>query len=577
MTQVIQPLKMRSAMQCVLSIVLPLLVITLSCGRIAQAQQDVGFIVGTVTDQNGASLPGAKVHITNQNTGLVVNVVTDGNGYYQAERLQVGQYSIQINATGFKTWTVKNAVVDAAAHVSENAALQVGAASTTISVDAAPPALDTTDAAVGATIDTRDTQQLPVNGRSVLALATLTPGVESGVGAVSEGFANRGTAVSSIRISGGAMGVNNNLLDGVTNVTSFTSEVGIDIASDAVEEYRIMTGVIPAQFGYTSGGVIDVITRSGGDKYHGSLYEFFRNDAMDAEIAFPKPTFGKPELRFNNYGGTFGGPLPRVKNLFFFANYEQYNYVSDTPSYATVPTAQEYQGNFSDLAVVKSGVCTQVPIYDPTTATNAGSRTQYDYNGVPNQINPAVLDASALAYQKLFYPMPNNTSGTYNSCTHANDYIQSPKLIVSNKLGVGRADYKLGANDSLVARYIYYLAKQNNAQAYSAAFNRNDNDQTYNALLSETHIFSPSLINEVHFGLLRNDFPYVSAQADADNVGKIGLPSFLGSSETAIQISNGLSEPYATLGLRALTVGELLDDVAASVRSLIATNSRSGW
>jgi hypothetical protein len=399
-----------------------------------------------------------------------------------------------------------------------------------------------------------------VNGRSVLALATLTPGVESGVGAVSEGFGNRGTAVSSIRISGGVMGVNNNLLDGVTNVTSFTSEIGIDIASDAVQEYRIMTGVIPAQFGYTSGGVVDVITRSGGDKYHGSVYEFFRNDAMDAEIAFPKPTFGKPELRFNNYGGTFGGPIPRMKNLFFFTNYEQYNYISDTPIYASVPTAQEYQGNFSDLGVVKSGVCTQVPIYDPTTATNTGSRTQYDYNGVLNQINPAVLDPSALAYQKLFYPQANNTSGSYNTCTHANNYIESPKLIVSNKLGVGRADYKLGPSDSLVARYIYYLARQNNAQGYSAAFDRNDHDQTYNALLSETHIFSPNLVNEVHFGLLRNDFPYISAQAGANNVGAIGMPSFLDSGQTAIQIGNGLSEPLATAGLRALTVGELLDD-----------------
>jgi len=561
MTQKFQLLKMRLAMPCVLSIVLPLLAICFSCGRIAQAQQDVGFIVGTVTDLSGASLPGAKVRITNQNNGLATDVVTDSNGNYEAERLQVGQYTIQINMNGFKSWTVSNVVVDPVAHVREDAALQVGSASTTISVDATPPALDTTDASVGATIDTRDVQQLPVNGRSVLALATLTPGVESGVGAVSEGFVNRGTAVSSIRISGGVMGVNNNLLDGVTNVTSFTSEVGIDIASDAVQEYRIITGVIPAQFGYTSGGIIDVITRSGGDNYHGSVYEFFRNDAMDAEISFPKPAFGKPELRFNNYGGTFGGPFPRVKNLFFFTNYEQYNYIGDTPSYVSVPTAQEYLGNFSDLGVVKNGVCTQIPIYDPTTATNTGSRTQYDYNGVLNQINPGVLDSAAVAYQKLFYPQANNTSGSYNSCTHANNYIESPKLIVSDKQGLGRADYKFRQSDNLVARYIYYLARQNNAQGYSTAYNRNDHDQTYNALLAETHIFSPNLINEARLGLLRNDFPYVTAQANANNIAAIGMPPFLQSSVSAVQIGNGMLEPYASLGERALTVGELVDDV----------------
>lgn len=544
----------------ILLALLPLLLAACFGSRILWAQQDVGYIVGTVTDQSGASLAGVKVHVVNKNNGLATDVVTDGHGYYQAERLQVGTYAVTITMNGFKPWTVNNVIVDAAAHVTENAALQVGSATTTIAVEAIPPALDTTDATVGDTIDTRDAQQLPVNGRSVLALATLSPGVESGVGAVSEGFANRGTAVSSIRISGGVMGVNNNMLDGVTNVTTFTSEIGINITSDAIQEYRVMTGVIPAQFGYTSGGVVNVITRGGGDHYHGSLYEFFRNDALDAEIAFPKPVFGKPETRFNNYGGTFGGPIPHTKNLFLFTNYEQYKYISDTPSYATVPTAQEYQGNFSDLGVVKNGVCTQVPIYDPTTAGNTGARTQYDYNGVLNQINPGVLDSAALAYQKLFYPQPNNTSGPYNPCTHADDYIESPKLIVGDRLGLARADYRFRANDSFVARYAYYLSTQNNAQGYSAAFDRNDHDRQQNALLSETHIFSPNFINEARFGLERTDFLFASAQAGANNVAAIGMPPFLGSNLTALQVSNGMAEPYATLGFRSNTIGEIIDD-----------------
>lgn len=529
-------------------------------GRHAQAQQDVGFIVGNVTDQNGAVVPSAKVHITNQNNGLSVDLVTNGNGSYQAERLQVGSYSVRISASGFAAWAANNVVVDVAAHVTVNAALQVGAETTTISVEAMAPALNTSDATIGNTIDTRDAQQLPVNGRSVLALATLTPGVESGVGAVSQGFGNRGTAVSSIRIAGGVMGVNNSLLDGVTNVTTFTSEIGINLKSDGVQEYRIMTGVIPAQFGYTSGGVINVVTRGGGDKYHGSLYEFFRNDVLDAEIAFPRPVFGKPELRFNNYGGTFSGPVPHTRDLFLFTNYEQYNYISDTPSYASVPTDQEYLGDFSDLGVMKNGVCTQVPIYDPSTASSTGSRTQFSNNGVLNVIPAGSLDSSAIAYQKLFYPKANNTSGTYNSCTHANNYILSPKLVVGERMGLARADYRLNSNDSFVARYGYYRSTQNNAQGYSAAFNRNDNDETQNALLAETHVFSPNFVNEVRFGLERTDFLFASAQMNKDNVGAIGMPAFLGSSQTALQVSNGMSAPYSTLGFRANTIGEILDD-----------------
>lgn len=538
-----------------------LLLMVFAGGMVAWAQQDVGYIVGTVTDPSGASLAGVKVHITNQNNGLAVDVVTDGTGYYQAERLQVGEYTVEIAVDGFKPWRATNVTVDAAAHVTENVALQIGAATATIAVQAIPPALNTTDATVGSTIDTRNAQQLPVNGRSVLALATLSPGVTSGVGAVSEGFANRGTAVSSIRISGGVMGLNNNMIDGVTNVTTFTSEIGINITSDAIQEYRIMSGVIPAQFGYTSGGIVNVITRGGGDKYHGSLYEFFRNDALDAEIAFPKPAFGKPETRFNNYGGTFGGPIPHTKNLFLFVNYEQYKYISDTPSYTTVPTAQEYQGDFSDLGVVSSGgACTPVPIYDPATASNTGSRTQFSYNGVDNVIPPSRLDSAAVAYQKLFYPQPNNTSGPYNPCTHANNYVESPKLIVGDKLGIARVDYRLNSTDSIVARYGYYQSTQNNAQGYSAEFNRNDSDQQQNALLSETHIFSPTVVNEVRFGLVRTDFLFASAQANKDNVGAIGMPPFLDSGLTALQIGNGMAEPYATVGFRANTIGELIDD-----------------
>ncbi|MDR3723857.1 MAG: carboxypeptidase regulatory-like domain-containing protein [Terracidiphilus sp.] len=532
----------------------------LFCLSHAGAQQDVGSITGNVTDQNGAAVAGAAVHITNENNGLAVDVTTSSVGNYQADRLQVGNYTVRIAAQGFATWVAKGVVVDVAAHVAENAVLQVGTETTTVSVEAAPPSLNTSDAIIGNTIDTRGAQQLPVNGRSVLALATLVPGVESGVGAVSQGFTNRGTAVASIRISGGVMGVNNNLLDGVTNVTTFTSEIGINLKSDGVQEYRIMTGVIPAQFGYTSGGVINVVTRGGGDKYHGSLYEFLRNDAFDAEIAFPRPVFGKPELHFNNYGGTFSGPVPHMKNIFTFFNYEQFHYTSVTPSYASVPTEQEYTGDFSDLGVMKNGVCTQVPIYDPATASNTGSRTQFVSNGVLNVIPTSQLDFSAVAYQKLFYPKANNTSGSYNSCTHANNYIMTPKQISDEKLGLARVDYRLSPNDNLVARYGYYKNSQNNAQGYSAAFNRNDNDQTQNALLAETHVFSPTLINEIRFGLERTDFLFASAQVNKDNVSAIGMPSFLGSNQTALQVNNGMAIPYATVGFRANTIGELIDN-----------------
>src|SRR3984885_4460356 len=385
---------------------------------LAPAQQDVGYILGTVTDQTGGSLAGAKVTITWQSTGLTQTVTTNQTGSYTSEPVQVGQYTVTASLSGFSSAAIQNLIVDAAAHVQANLTLQVGTTSSNVVVEATPPVMDTTDAQLSATVDAREAQQFPVNGRSVLALASLTPGVVSAVGAVSEGFQNRGTAVSAVRIAGGPQGVNNNILDGVTNMQDWLGEIAINLKSDAVQEFNIMSGVIPAQFGYTAGGVINVVTRSGGNSVHGSVYEFFRNDALDAVNAYPRPAFGKQETRYNNYGGTLGGPIRKIK-IFLFGNYEQYNYASDPPAYYSLPTALEQTGNFSDLGQLVKGACAPVNIYDPSTATTTGARTQFPGNIIPGNR----LDPVALSYEKLFYPLPNNSTGAYNSCTHANNYV----------------------------------------------------------------------------------------------------------------------------------------------------------
>ncbi len=166
----------------------------------------MGYILGTVTDQQGAVVPGAKVVITWPSTGLSQTLATNRAGNYTSQPLQVGQYNVSVEMAGFATAKIDNLIVDAAAHVQANVILHPGAASASITVEATPPVMNTTDAQLENTIDNRAAQQLPVNGRSVLALATLTPGVVSALGAVSEGFDNRGTAVSAIRIAGGPMG-----------------------------------------------------------------------------------------------------------------------------------------------------------------------------------------------------------------------------------------------------------------------------------------------------------------------------------------------------------------------------------
>lgn len=542
-----------------LTFVRSLILLCLGIVPFAAAQTDMGYIQGTITDPSGAAVPGAQVVITWQSTGLLQTLVTNGAGFYASNPLQVGSYTVSVSMAGFASAAARNVIVDAATHVQLNLTLPVGSATTEITVADTPPVLDTTDAQVSTTIDLRSAQQLPINGRSVLALASFTPGVFSAVGPTDEGFAERGRNVSSIRIAGGPVGFNNVILDGVSNIQTWLGEVSANLKSDAVQEYRIMSGIIPAQFSYTSGGVINMVTRSGGKTVHGSAYEFFRNDALDAPQAYPSPAFGKQVTRFNNYGGTLGGPILRDK-LFLFGNYDGYQYRTASPGYYTVPTAQEYQGDFSDLGQLVNGVCQPVNIFDADNVLN-GQRQHFAYGGKANAINPARLDPVALAYAKMFYPLPNNSAGSYNACTHANNYIHAVPKKVTERQGLVRGDYKISDKDSVFARFVYFQNLNNNATAGFAPIytDRNDNLRTLNGVLSYTRVFNPSLLNDARVGVLLTDFPYVAASYNQNIAGKIGLPNTTGLEFPTM--NNGVQTPNITLGFRSCLTLEGIDDL----------------
>jgi len=543
-----------------------LLVVLLAVPFHALAQQDVGYISGIVTDTTGSLVPAARVHIQNDQTGVAIDVVTNESGYYTSQPLHPSRYTITVTAPGFTTTTLSNLALDAAARVTANASLKVGASTEYVEIQAQAPTLNTTDAQIANTVDQRATQDLPVNGRSVLALATLSAGVTSAVGATSQGFTNRGTQPSAIRISGGVPGLNNNLLDGANNLQNFHGEIGINVKSDAVEEFRIMSGVIPAQFGYTSGGVVNVITRSGGNRLHGSVYEFFRNDALDATLALPKPVFGKPELRFNNYGGTLGGPI-RHDRAFFFGDYEEYRFINAQTYYSSVPTDQERAGDYSDLGRrLGNGGCSQYPIdstlqlYNPFTSSPTQSRQPYANNKLTN------LDPVALAAQELMYPRANNTAGSYDSCTHANNYVANPKLISNERTAMGRIDYRLSDKDSLFGRLAFYRNYQNNATfGYSPLYYRNDTLSVWNGVLSETHAFSASLLNDFRIAVLRATLPFLPQTYGQNYASKMGLKN--SRPDLIPAFSNGLNVPNNALGFRASTTMEIMDDVTRTMGS----------
>lgn len=526
----------------------------------ALAQQDTGSIVGSVRDSSGALVSNAAVKITNEETNLGSTFHSDEKGFYSSTDLPVGPYSVEVKAAGFTAALERHVVVNVASRVEVDVALKVGSEDVVVAVDSTIPPLDTTNATLGAVIDSRAVENLPLNGGNVLALAALLPGVVSAVGADSEGFNNRGTDLSAIKVGGGATGANGNILDGVNNLQTQIGEVAINPGVDSIREFRIQSGVISAQYGFTSGGIINLITKSGSQKFHGSAYEYFRNDAMDAQNAFANQVTGKPELRYNQYGASLGGPLFKDR-IFFFTNYEEYRYVGTTPSFATVPTPQERTGDFSDLLDTNGKL---IPLYDPATTTTVGSVTSRktytdEYNETtPNVIPSSKIDPVALKIQNLFYPLPNNTPT--NAYTHTNNYASTSRTLSSQRRGVARFDGRLSETLNGFLRFGYYENKTNNAGVLPnpVVSNRNDDLRNMNLALGVTKVISANKLNETRVAVGRTDFPFQGASYGQDWPAQLGLPNV--PSATLPQISNGLPTFNVTYGFRASTQTQFVDD-----------------
>jgi hypothetical protein len=385
------------------------------------AQQGRGTILGTVTDASGAGVAGANVSILNTETNNAVVTQTNSEGFYTSPPLIVGSYQISIDHAGFKK-EVRSGVslaVDQRAEV--NARLEVGAVGESVQVSAQVSLINTQDASIGQVVENKRVQELPINGRSAFALVGLAPNVKSNAGPTQSGFADRGTNLSAFSINGGPTALNLVLVDGMVATQSYYPDLNADLAVDAVQEFKVQSGSISAEYGFTAGGVINMATKSGTNSYHGSLYEFDRNKAFNARNAFGTTI---APFRYNQYGLALGGPvyIPKVYNgrnrTFFFGNWEQYDYYLASQIITTVPTPAQRGGDFSQSFDATGKL---VPIYDPSTTIVNPSGTGYLRSIFPGNIIPANrLDKVALNMQN-FYPLANRAPT--NAFTNANNYI----------------------------------------------------------------------------------------------------------------------------------------------------------
>ena len=499
---------------------------------VANAQSNTGTILGTVQDDSGASVPDAMIVVKSLGTGEERIIKSDGNGAFNFSNLQVGHYSITITRDGFSPIEISDVELQLAQRFTINPALHVGAVNEKVTVVAADtPLLNTASSSVGQVINTDTVQNMPLNGRNFWQLTQLTPGVS-----YIQGGQNIQTGGTSIRAS--AVNVNVNglspswtgwYLDG-GNITEF--QLGGTIIQpnvDALQEFKVESSNMGADYGH-SPTIINATLKSGTNKFHGTAYEFIRNNAADAKNYFYVPPPGTNQrnepLHRNQFGFVVGGPIVKDKT-FFFVDLQETLYNKQQIQRSVVFSDAERNGNFQDQ------YGTTQKLFVPTSNTSA--RVPLAYNGVPNTINPATFSAPA-QYLLKYMPHANQVIGTTSYASVTNSLKQ--------QLGQGdiRIDQKIFSNDSLVGRYSISDNRESDPNAFPLMGFFPLKSRGQDLMLRETHIFSPKWINEAQFSYYRSFFLFTSSAQGTDVATAAGIAGL-----------SGLA-PADTLGFPTVTI-----------------------
>jgi len=481
------------------------LVLALIAG--SAAAQTFGEITGRVNDPSGAAVPGAAISVTNVATNAVRQTVTADSGNYAFPSLPPGTYRVRMEHPGFKASTSDNIDVQVQQSVRLDATLQLGQVSETVEVAAHTDLLQAENATLGAVVENKMITELPLNGRQYLNLVALAPNVNTLAPAAGQAGSRQGgdRAAQAISTGGQRIMFDYYTLDGVNNTDPNFNTYVVLPSIDAIQEFKVQIGVYPAEYGHQSTQV-NVLTKSGGNAYHGALFEFLRNNKMDAQsYAFSAaqhvPT---TPFKWNDYGFELDGPvrIPKVFNgrdkLFFMANYEALRRRQSAPTNYTLPTQAQLNGDFSSLSA---------KIYDPTTTP----RTQFLNNVIPT----TRLDPVSLRLLK-YYPAAA-TSALTNNYTQFNS---SP----SNRDGlVTRMDFVESSKSQWSARYSWGDENQKTAGLSLTGSKLLTNYEQY--AVSNTRILTPNLVNEARYGYTRFFNSVGRAAAfDQDIVGQIAIP-----------------------------------------------------
>jgi len=478
-----------------------LLVSFVAC--LLHAQVERASILGNATDHSGAAVPNVVVTVTNEATNTSVRAMTDAAGAFAVLNLIPGSYTVSAALAGFNPVTYRGVELQVGQQARLDLSMQVGELKQTVEVAASATILQTENAAVGQVINNTAVSSLPLNGRNFVQLAILAPGV-TGLDYAQAATINSGTRPDELRPGGTALQANGAsnysnqvLLDGIDNTEMISHTFGVRPPVEGVQEFKVLTNNAGAEYGRAGGAVVLMTSKSGNNRLAGSLFEFLRNDALDARNLFALAGGPKPPYILNQFGASLGGPvkLPRYNGkdrTFFFTDYEGYREVFGAPIVSTVPTAAERAGNFQGIAA--NG------IFDPLTtvpnpAGGANIRARF-----PNDTIPANRFDSIGAALASLYPLPQTAA-------RVNNYTSTPIKRSNVHRGDARVDHQASPTNSLFFRYSVDWDQIEMPNTFNDAIGGNENSfagpesvHSHNLVASWTRTFSPATVGDFRYG-----------------------------------------------------------------------------
>src|ERR1700730_9081914 len=519
-----------------------------------------GAIQGTITDTAGAALPGVKVEIVNLSTQILTTLSSNADGFYTAPNLLPGNYTVTATRSGFATAVMEVTITVGAQRVA-NMAMRIGAVTEVVKVQAEAPDVELSTSEVSAVVNATTIRELPLNGRDWTQLATLQPGITSirtqpSVGAGDRGQRGFGTQMT---VNGGRPAQNNYRLDG-TSINDYSnsapgSVLGTDLGSDAVGEFSVLSSTYPAEYGRSSGGVINAITRSGTKGFHGSVYEFLRNSGFDAHNFFDAK---RPPFKRNQFGVTAGGPIYKDRT-FIFGNYEGLRQSLGITQVNFVPTDTARQGHLSSGDVqVDPAVVPYLPIW---SLPNSGVVTDSCGNGV--------CDLGIFKY--------------------------SGQQVTPENYFTTRIDHKLSAKDALDGTYMRDSATISQPDELGIKVTGYTTGRQL-ITIEDTHIITPQVVNSARIGYSRvvgligqtlrplsplASDPSLGFAAPGRPVGEIDVGGMTNFSGGLGAISNynfhwnsfqGYDDAFITLGKHSLKVGVAVERIQVNMSAADSPN-----